>query len=46
MTEEENNPAHFKKPRKSNSNLAMFAILGVGVLYLVIRVFLYIKAGE
>ncbi|MDA0350471.1 MAG: hypothetical protein O3C43_08640 [Verrucomicrobia bacterium] len=46
MTAEENNPKHFNKDRKSNPNLAMFAILGVGVLYILIRVFLHFKAGE
>jgi|GEM_PF-3119406 hypothetical protein len=46
MTAEENNPKHVKKDRKSNSRLAMVAILGVGVLYILLRVFLYFKAGE
>jgi len=46
MSTEENNPKHSKKDRKSNSRMAMFAILGVGVLYILIRVFLHFKTGE
>lgn len=34
------------KGRKPSSNLAIYVILGVGVAYLILRIILFLKAGE
>jgi hypothetical protein len=34
------------KGSKSSSNLAVYVILGVGLAYLIVRLVLFLKAGE